>query len=804
MKIRAVLARFYKSFNYDYLRKSHPKPRPEPWEDLDGDWHPYVRVAIDHLVTTVVGANESGKSHLLSAIEKALTGEGIERSDFCRYSPLFGIRRGQVRLPDLGLEFSDLAADERKVLVDALQLGARRPESFIFLRDGAGAARIVVSGEAFPLTDSQFAVIETIFPRAFRIKAEVALPSSISLARLGTRRDRTWVDRESRDSILNLIFRPSALSVAGVQEQAQAIVDVVTKAKATTIVEEQEQLATNLLLKVAGIDPTEFDELEDALRAGKDGYANTIVQRVNAELGASLNFPRHWAQDREFRLIVTPRQYELSLTIRDRTGMEYSFDERSQGLKFFLSYYIQLLAHESPTDGKSEILLMDEPDSFLSSDGQRDLLRILEEWAEAHGAARQVLYVTHSPYLINRNHVERIKVLEKGAEDEGTRVVHDAGQNHYEPLRTALGLLAGETVFIGNGNLIVEGVGDQVLLVGVSRLLQARGASQLETIDLNAITIVPAGGADQVPYVVQLARGRDYDKPAVAVLLDSDAKGDGVAQELASGGRDGRPLLPSDFVVRIAGAGEGIEGAGTTAIHTMEDLIPVELAAAATRRYLRELLHGTDDEVDRITAAAVEASRDGGAVMFKAATSVLQGARPGAELAKVGFARAVIAEIEANADHASSESFLSRMRPLMRRIVEAVSVAVESEHELRASERFRRRKRAFVRDHRQGTSRDEGRLMVQELQRQLAGIASDEADAIELELNRLIRDFNLDEDPRNAIEPFKDFTDRLAEIQYAPMRAAQIVDAGVSGIAEPADRPARSGARRRRTGRGQG
>ena len=42
-----------------------------------------------------------------------------------------------------------------------------------------------------------------------------------------------------------------------------------------------------------------------------------------------------------------------------------------------MSYYVQLLAHEFPPDGRTEILLMDEPDAYLSSQGQQDLLRIL-------------------------------------------------------------------------------------------------------------------------------------------------------------------------------------------------------------------------------------------------------------------------------------------------------------------------------------------------------------------------------------------------------------------------------------------
>jgi len=52
----------------------------------DGQWWPFISVPLDRVMTAIVGANESGKSHLIHAIVCALTGEGIDRRDFCRYS----------------------------------------------------------------------------------------------------------------------------------------------------------------------------------------------------------------------------------------------------------------------------------------------------------------------------------------------------------------------------------------------------------------------------------------------------------------------------------------------------------------------------------------------------------------------------------------------------------------------------------------------------------------------------------------------------------------------------------------------
>ena len=54
----------------------------------------------------------------------------------------------------------------------------------------------------------------------------------------------------------------------------------------------------------------------------------------------------------------------------------------------------------------------------------------------------------------------------EGSRQRGTRVVRDASRNHYEPLRSASGSFVGETTFIGNCNLIVEGAADKMFLHG--------------------------------------------------------------------------------------------------------------------------------------------------------------------------------------------------------------------------------------------------------------------------------------------------------------------------------------------------
>jgi AAA15 family ATPase/GTPase len=116
VRITKVHVRFFRSFNFDSDRKSDRRADRPAWEMVDGIWYPFVRVPLDKNVTAVVGANESGKTHLIDAIDRALTGKRIDRGDFCRYSDLYEVEKGSRRNPDFGLSLRLESEDDLKAL----------------------------------------------------------------------------------------------------------------------------------------------------------------------------------------------------------------------------------------------------------------------------------------------------------------------------------------------------------------------------------------------------------------------------------------------------------------------------------------------------------------------------------------------------------------------------------------------------------------------------------------------------------------------------------------------------------------
>ncbi|WP_223265253.1 AAA family ATPase [Nostoc sp. 'Peltigera membranacea cyanobiont' 210A] len=383
--------------------------KPKPWEKIDNAFYPYIEIPLDPKITTIVGANESGKSHLLSAIEKAISGNNIERSDFCRYSHFFTVKQNELKYPDFGTEWSDLSKSEEVSLRKIIEI----PENIIFDRFlvfRKNISNITVylpeKGDYRPyrIGERQVSELQSLLPEILRIESDVALPSSVpikKLVHLGQEkyldsRRFELLDREQRSRIVDALdeFSDNPELVTKVRlfwgenkdvvdpdaiETMKSIISALDEAVFSLNEKERREkeinLAYKLICKIAQVDANALLDLAGAIKKGMQGYANGIIEKINRQLSINLNFPNYWVQDRNFCLKVMARDYDLVFTITDRTGTEYSFEERSQGLRYFLSYYIQYRSHE-PHPNKTEILLMDEPDAYLSSQAQQDLLKV--------------------------------------------------------------------------------------------------------------------------------------------------------------------------------------------------------------------------------------------------------------------------------------------------------------------------------------------------------------------------------------------------------------------------------------------
>ena len=760
MRIKEVLIRWYKSFNYDYELKANVGATKQAWQETPEGWLPHVRINLEHDITAVVGANESGKSHLLDAINIVLTGEDHSQNDFCRYSTLFSVEKGMRLFPEVGAVF--VLKDEDIAALEALGVPRQSNGDLLLLRPNPDQIEVLdASDDRVVLSDDQRKGVEALLPHAFQLKTQVDLPDSVSIAALARTSGRA-ASRRQRFDLMQLLFRIGA--VEEVASSAPALFALLSTNEKTET--EQEKLGRLLLTKVAHIEASAFKDLQEAIANEREGLVNALIQEMNKSLARHLNIAKWWSQDEDFQLRVSPREHELVFTIRDRTGTDYSFSERSRGLTYFLSYYVQLRSHDRPAD-KPEVLLMDEPDAYLSALGQQDLLRVLEDHAHPEDTDRtdQVVYVTHSPFLINRNAGHRVRVVDKGSRDEGTRLVKDVTQNHYEPLRTSLGAFVAETAFIGGDNLFIEGISDQVLIAGMNARLRRAGALPSACLDLNQVTLVPGGS--NVPYMLYLARGRDQYKPACAVLLDSDKAGRTARSQISRGGARGRPTVSDDLIVMLGdwAAEAGAKAEAGVAIEEPEDLVPLKLVLIAARRYAMHFLGLSENDTNRLTEKAVKAGLTAEKTsMWDALDAAFTGTFD-AEIGKAGFAKELLGYLD---EHGGADRptwiqvFDQNFASLIKKLADTLHLARERENDSRRDQRVERIIYEFAENHPTGCVRDKAVIML----RRVDAAADDSVagDVIRAGTAALRRDFELSADPLERVPNHAHFLERLRHI----------------------------------------
>ena len=207
----------------------------------------------------------------------------------------------------------------------------------------------------------------------------------------------------------------------------------------------------------------------------------------------------------------------LDIRVEDRRHMvSLPLKSRSKGFNWFVSFIVwfSMIQEDRNSD---YILLLDEPGLNLHASAQADLLCFIEKLSEDY----QIIYTTHSPFMVETEHLDRIRTIvdtSKGAKISES--VEEDDPDTLFPLQAALGYDIAQNLFISKNNLLVEGPADLIYLTVMSEILQSTNRQGLK----EGVTIVPVGGLDKVATFISLLKG---SKLNVGCFLDSfkDQKG---------------------------------------------------------------------------------------------------------------------------------------------------------------------------------------------------------------------------------------------------------------------------------------
>lgn len=269
------------------------------------------------------------------------------------------------------------------------------------------------------------------------------------------------------------------------------------------------------LLANAGTDLDEYQNFAnyESLKAELEGASASISDEVF----------EFWSQNKQLRVEFdimqgapsdpVPYNAGTNLHVRiwnDRHRVSVPFDERSRGFVWFFSF----LAYFSQLDGAagSLILLLDEPGLNLHGKAQADFLRFIDNRL---ASKYQVIYTTHSPFLIPSGNWDRIRTVQD-FDDRGTVISKDVLKSDKDtlfPLQAALGYEVTQTLFVGPNMLLVEGPSDILYLQLFGRSVQGANHLGLDP----RWTIAPCGGVDKAGTFVTLFGASNL---RVAVLVD--------------------------------------------------------------------------------------------------------------------------------------------------------------------------------------------------------------------------------------------------------------------------------------------
>lgn len=278
------------------------------------------------------------------------------------------------------------------------------------------------------------------------------------------------------------------------------------------------------------ISSNEIDMTEEEVREWSEKKKERGVLLRSAATELTANFKKWWLQgDYIFDFQADGNHFRINVS--DKLRPEHiELEGRSRGLQWFFSFFLVFLV-ETKEEHNNTILLLDEPGLSLHPIAQYDLAKFFKKLSEEN----QLLYTSHSPFLVDMDNLANVKAVFVDSETGRTKVSSNLRYNEVDaeksiyPVHAALGLTVSDTLLLGCKPILVEGPSDQIYLNLIKRFLIGNGDLKYA----KEIVFIPTGGVKGMSPVSKLVASRENDLPIV--LLDSDKAGEDFQKQLKSG-----------------------------------------------------------------------------------------------------------------------------------------------------------------------------------------------------------------------------------------------------------------------------
>jgi predicted ATP-dependent endonuclease of OLD family len=402
--------------------------------------------------------------------------------------------------------FSNLKEDAAKTLLETIRI-----ESSSKVRSETNAAlaplqkslkQIIQDARTPPIREQMEEVVKSSLPVFIYFDNYGVLDSAVFLPRFIEDLGRD--PHKSQIRTINAMFKHVRLDAKNILELG--------KSQSEDVRRQGQQPTSEQIAK---------DQERKELRSIKlNSASNDITARFGSWWQQRRHMIRYEADGDFFRVWVSDDR---------RPNVDIELEGRSKGFQWFFSFYLVFLV-ESEEGHKDAILLLDEPGLHLHPTAQQELIAFFEVLAEKNS----LVYSTHSPWLIDGEHLERVRPV---TEDETGHSHVSVGEWPRDretifPLQGAAGYAMVRGLFQHRKNVLIEGLSDYLYLHSLSMLCLGVGKTGLP----DDIYLTPCGGTKLVGHIASLFLGQSV-RPLV--ILDGDDAGrvrrDALLKELYSG-----------------------------------------------------------------------------------------------------------------------------------------------------------------------------------------------------------------------------------------------------------------------------
>ena len=488
-------------------------------------------------VTSMVGKNESGKTAFLGALKRLNPVDGdqeFELKDFPRKGYVRYRRQHEANPTTAVSAVMTLSDEEREevasqigdgvILSDEIVVSKNYKNELIWefdMDEGAMVQHLLNGADLPPEIANHAGKADSIMELLRMLEALDVKP--VAVGRLITSIYDQFSERSSRDIVESALYSKMPKFVYFDEYSTMhgriSIQDMLRRVEAGEDLNESDRTFMSLLALVGA----DLDDLQN-----QTNYEYMKAELESASISISDEMFEYWAQNKQLRVEfdlsaadpndVPPLNEGTILHVRiwnNRHRVSVPFDDRSKGFVWFFSFLTYFSSIEEQEDCDL-VLLLDEPGLNLHALAQHDFLRFIDErLAPKH----QVVYTTHSPFMINLNHLDRIRTVQD-VDDRGTVISSDTLSNDQDtvfPLQVALGHNLAHTLFLAPHCLMVNSAADLIYLQILGEICASKGYQRLDP----RWVVIPVGNADNLPMFVSLL-GENY--VSVAVLMDVTPK----------------------------------------------------------------------------------------------------------------------------------------------------------------------------------------------------------------------------------------------------------------------------------------